>query len=161
MLQFCCDIDCYNATGEYRAKRALEDSPQVVPLVNAALDRRGSKDLEDSSQSDAGVTGLARESGLKPSPFLLESRRKHRKKPKFHCNEPKALGDIFTRAGRQTRLTDGLQCDACTPCAQAVSPTVQVSRSVTNTKTTTFSDSESMDVSMEAGGMLLCALYCL
>lgn len=190
MLQYCCGNDCYNATGEYRAKRALERSLQVVPLVGTALDRAEDKkldaelgplgenlmpnyedlaavSLEDPPQSEVEINELATDRSLDGSTSLLEARRrhcrkrKHCKKGKFHCRKPEDLGEIFTRAGRQTRLTDGLQCDACTPCAQAVTPTVQVSHSITNTKTTTFSDSESMDLSVDAGGTFLCTLHCL
>ena len=182
MLQYCCGIDCYNATGEYRAKRALEYSPQVVYPVEFALHRSedekleaklgtvggnpmpSHKDpagvaLEKRSQSDPETDELARDRSSEPSAFVQEARRRHRKKPKFHCDEPQNLGDIFTRAGRQTRLTDNLQCSACGACSRAVSSTVQVSHSIINTKTTTYSDSESMDVSMDAGGKLLCTLH--
>ena len=190
MLQYCCGNDCYSATGEYRAKRALENSPSVVHLEGTALDpghdkmseaRLGTIDqdlipnhgdpaavsLEDPSQSEAETNELALNRSLDASASVLEARRRHcrrRKhcaKGKFHCKRPENLGDIFTRAGQQTRLTDTLQCDACQPCTQAVTPTIQVSHSITNTKTTTFSDSESMDLSVDAGGTLLCTQRCL
>lgn len=182
MLQYCCGNDCYNATGEYRAKRALERSPLVVSLVDTALDSVEDKKLdaehgtlgenlmpsyedpaavalEKRSQSDPKVDELARDLSPEPSALLIEPRRRHRKKPKFHCDKPQDLGAIFTKAGRQTRLTDNLQCGACGDCSRVVSSTVQVSHSIINTKTTTYSDSESMDVSMEAGGMLLSTLH--
>ena len=87
---------------------------------------------------------------------LLQEKRDEHSEPLYHCDPAEDDGDFFTKAGNQTRLTKTEVCDTHNGSSQQVSKTIQVSHAITNTRTTTFTETDKFGYEVGAGCKCLC-----
>jgi hypothetical protein len=69
------------------------------------------------------------------------------------CSNAQNVGDSYTKSGTQTQMTDVLTCNGKDPCNQQVGHQISVAHTLVNLKSTTFTVSAGLSISIEVGGM--------
>ena len=71
--------------------------------------------------------------------------------PTVTCDTPVPQGDSYTKAAPQLKLTGNQVCNTVDPCTRTIQNSIEVSRSITNEKSTTLTTTAGVSVSVEAG----------